>query len=401
MGKWIRLGKGYVRLCLQSDSPERFLNLCRHNGIDLWELSSDDGYYCCTSIDDYYAMRPLIKKSHMKIKIDQKKGLPFWLYRNRKRLPFFFGFGCFMFLLQILSLFIWSIDYEGNQKYTDEELGRFLRSQGYMAGMKVKDAACESLEKEIRKQYEDINWVSVMIDGTKMTVKVKENDGYLDAQMEEDEPCSLYASHSGIVRSMITRAGVPMVQVGQQVEAGQLLVSGEVSVLGEDGLVMSTRQVHASADIFVEQTLNYSDWMSEDYLQKNIVSERLIPIFHLGNFYMKMPNIWKSQSKEQFASTDMYQLCLGDSLWLPVYYGVEKISTYTETLLKKPGEEMKQEAEKKISKYLLDLQKIGVEIIQNNVTITLTAGGCLAEGEVVVWYPSAQAGEIKEIQQSQ
>lgn len=395
MGNFIRLGKGYVRLCLQTDSPERFLNLCRHHGIDLWELSSQDGYYCSASIEDYYAMRPLVKKSHTKIRITKKRGLPFWLHRNRKRIPFFLGFGCFMILLQVLSLFIWSIDYEGNQKYTNQELSRFLESQGYVSGMRVKDASCESLEKEIRKHYNDINWVSVMIDGTKMTVKVKENDGYLDAKMEDETPCSLYAGHSGIVRSMITRTGVPMVQVGEEVEQGQLLVSGLVSVTGEDGLVMSTREVHASADVFIEQTLPYSDEVSGTYLQKNIESERSIPVFYIGNFYLQFPNIWMRAAKEQFISTNMRQLCLGDSLWLPIFYGTEKVFTYTETLLKKSEEQLRTEAEKKFSEYLLDLQKIGVEIIQNNVTITLTADGCLAKGDVTVWYPSAQEGEIQ------
>lgn len=394
MEKLFQLARGYVKLHLCSESPERFLNLCRNHGIVLWNLSSEQGYFCCTSIDDFYRMHPLVRKSHIKVKIQQKRGFPFWMQRNRKKIPFFLGFVCFMILLQIASLFIWKISYEGNQKHTTDELSRFLQERGYVSGMRIKNAQCEELEKEIRRYYSDINWVSVMIEGTKMTVKVKENDGYLDAQMEDDSPCSLYAKYSGVIRGMITRAGVPKVKVGDEVEAGQLLVSGVVPVLNEDEGVIAEHQVHASADIYVEQVISYSDWISDGYLQRNITKTFSFPFIQLGTYYIKIPDFLWKEKENKMSVTRISQVCIQDSLWLPIYYGVENVSAYTETILKKTENEMEKEAAKKISDYLENLQKIGVEIIQNNVTINLIAGGCLAEGDIIAWYPCAEAGEL-------
>ncbi|MGN0298464.1 MAG: sporulation protein YqfD [Lachnospiraceae bacterium] len=394
MGKWFQFQKGYVVVQLCSEAPERFLNLCRNRGIDLWDLSSEDSYICSTSIDDFYAMKPIARKTHIKLKILQRRGLPFWIHRNRKRVPFFLGFVCFMVLLQLASLFIWNISYEGNQKYTEEELRNFLLERGYTAGMRIKEAHCEELEKEIRKAYNDITWVSVMIAGTKMTVKIKENDGYLHAEMQDEEPCSLYAQYSGIIRSMITRIGVPQVQVGDEVEKGQLLVSGIVTVKGEDESILSQRQVHASADIYVEQILNYTDWIPQNYLKKNVVSTRNLPFIQIGHYYLELPNFFWKTTENEMTVTHMQQLCLKESFWLPVYYGSKVIASCTETELKKSEEEMKKEAEKNFFQYLENLQKIGVEIIQNNVTINLTVGGCLAEGTVTVWFPAVQEGEL-------
>ena len=38
MQDWKAYRKGYVRICICADSPERFLNLCAYHKIRVWNL---------------------------------------------------------------------------------------------------------------------------------------------------------------------------------------------------------------------------------------------------------------------------------------------------------------------------------------------------------------------------
>ena len=41
----MRYLKGYLRICVTSTSPERFLNLCRNRGILMWGMSPHGSDY--------------------------------------------------------------------------------------------------------------------------------------------------------------------------------------------------------------------------------------------------------------------------------------------------------------------------------------------------------------------
>ena len=78
--------EGYLRIRLKGFSPERFLNLCMAKQIVIWDLRyQEDGYQFLISIRDYRRVRPLVKKAQVRLKILGRYGLPFFLYRNRKR----------------------------------------------------------------------------------------------------------------------------------------------------------------------------------------------------------------------------------------------------------------------------------------------------------------------------
>lgn len=71
--------KGYLQVRMQGYSPERFLNLCRANQIEIWELSFEkDGHHFKASLPDYRRVKPLVRKSGVRLKILGKYGLPFF-----------------------------------------------------------------------------------------------------------------------------------------------------------------------------------------------------------------------------------------------------------------------------------------------------------------------------------
>ena len=92
--------KGYIKVKITGHSLERYLNLCSFHRIVIWKLTAvEDGCELCLYAADFKRMKPLLKKTETRIKILQKRGVPFFLFRNRKRKGFFVGGGVCVFLV--------------------------------------------------------------------------------------------------------------------------------------------------------------------------------------------------------------------------------------------------------------------------------------------------------------
>ena len=81
-----RWAGGYVRLCVSGCSAERFFNLCKSARLNYWKVSRQrEGCYFYMSLEDFFRLRPLLRKSHMSMRVISRAGLPFVLRQNRKR----------------------------------------------------------------------------------------------------------------------------------------------------------------------------------------------------------------------------------------------------------------------------------------------------------------------------
>lgn len=84
--------KGYTVLEIESLCAERFFNLCANRGIRIHKLYPD-GEKCIftTSIDDYYKLKPIVKKDQTAYKNERKKGLSVYGWRSVKASVFHSG----------------------------------------------------------------------------------------------------------------------------------------------------------------------------------------------------------------------------------------------------------------------------------------------------------------------
>ena len=244
----IRCMKGYVKVRVEGYSPERFLNMCSFHGIYIWGLSPvGNAYEMYMTVSGFKKLRPLARKTHTKIFVTRKYGLPFFLIRYRKRRLFFVGAILCMVLLKLYSLFIWDIHFEGNEKWTDAALTEFLASEEVAPFMLKSQVDCQGIVKAIRKEYNDIVWVSASVDGSRLKIQIKENEDTFreeeDTHTKGEQPTDLIASSDGVITDIVTRSGVPQVHVGDEVKAGDLLVSGRIDVLNDSGETVAIRKV--------------------------------------------------------------------------------------------------------------------------------------------------------------
>lgn len=392
--KILQYYRGVVKVRIVSHSPERFLNLCRNHQIVLQDLTYQEGFYeCWMKLRDFQKIHPIVRKSHTRLLIVKKYGFPFFLYRNRHRKATYVSCILFITVLYMMSLFIWDIQFEGNKKYTNEVLMTFLHSKGYVQGMKVDAVVCEDLEKAIRNEYEDINWVSARIDGTRLVVKIKENTGILEVEEKEYKEGDLIADKEGIVASVITRKGTPMVHKGDTVQQGDVLVAGTVEILDDGGGVMAQHRVSADADVILERVYEYNDFVSAVYSSRNYIEEKKHYFVQFLDYRFQFFPIRKKENMEVI--TSKYQCHLFSNFYIPVYYGscVEKI--YEETKQSYTEAETKVLCERNLQCYFENLEKLGVEIIQNNVTIKWDGNGSAANGTIVV---HEKAGKLSQQQ---
>ena len=169
--------KGYVVIRLSGYSPERFLNLCSHHHIILWGLRSvGTDYEMCISISGFRRLRPLVHKTRTRAVILERHGLPFILYRYRKRKLFAGGALLCMALLYVLSLFIWNIHVEGNYSLSDEVILAWLESTGIVHGMAKRNVHGEEIEAGLREHFPEITWTSAEVKGTRLIIHVRSEE---------------------------------------------------------------------------------------------------------------------------------------------------------------------------------------------------------------------------------
>ena len=82
--EFLRYIFGYINFKAYGGLADRFLNLCTRDGIPLWNIKNVKGNISAsTTINGYLAIRRPAKKSGMRVMAIEKKGLMFFLKRNK------------------------------------------------------------------------------------------------------------------------------------------------------------------------------------------------------------------------------------------------------------------------------------------------------------------------------
>lgn len=402
--KILRYIRGYVMVKVQGYSTERFLNLCSHHQIYIWGLKpKGDTYELYMTLQGFHKLRPLARKTHTKVTLVRRCGLPFFIYRNRQRQAFLVGIILCIGLLFCYSAFIWDIHFEGNEKWTNETLLEFLETKNVAPAMPKRKVDCAQIVKDIRAQYNDIVWVSASIDGSRLRIRLKENEDTFQ-EKEADEslyPTDLVASEDGIITSMITRSGTPLVHVGDTVQKGDILVSGRVEVLNDAKEVIGYQYQKSDADIYADTQMVYQDSMPLTYQEKQYdpKKQRKAWYIKLGSRMISV-GFTKTKDKTYESYTSEHRLKLGESFYLPLSYGEIYIKPYTAKTKKYIKEELQVHLTEKFNSFLEDLTEKGIQICKNDVKIHVNENSAAVKGTLYLNKPITEAAdtEILEIE---
>ena len=152
--------KGYVRFKVEGYYVERFINHCRANGFNFEDLKRINSTLidASVSIKDYRDICKIAKKNKCKIKIYQKRGIPFIVKRYRKRKAFFFTLFLVILSIFILSRFIWNIEIKGNDSISQEEIMKIVNEEGLNIGKSKSKIDEKKIIDKIRSVRSDVAW---------------------------------------------------------------------------------------------------------------------------------------------------------------------------------------------------------------------------------------------------
>ena len=235
----------------------------------------------------------------------------------------------------------------------------------------------EKLEKAIRTQFDIVTWTSAQIDGTRLLIRVKENDLIMTENKEmgalPGEGMDLVAGKEGEIVSIVTRSGVPKVTAGATVAKGDVLVEGGVPILNEDGTVRRYDYCIADADIMLRCLYNMKEELAKKHEEKYYSGrEKEYPFILFGTKKIEMPK-WGKDYETYDVVEEKKQLKLFENYYLPVYFGKDIVREYTLEEKVYTREEVKALFEEKIQNFIESLQEKGVQIIEKNVTISKTS----------------------------
>lgn len=393
---------GYLRIRVEGYSPERFLNLCCYHGIFLWNLRPAKGAYEMNiRVRDFRRLRPMVRKSRAKVRITQKRGVPFFIHKYRGRKLFFTGSVIAICLIFLLSSFIWRIQIDGNLARTDEVLLSFLTEKGIACGMAKKNVDCDRIEKDIRMEYDDIIWVSAYVHGSCLKIKVRENPDRkeLQTEAEAEAPMDIVAEADGIIQKIITRKGNPLVQEGSEVKKGEILVSGSVEVKNDSDEVTGYQYRVSDADIIAQTTVAYTD-----------ILNRLHPVWKdtgkkSWRFWIETPGRLYLFGRRELpypeynALTCRYILYLERHFPFPVSVRVERSKESRKEEISYTDREAREILSYNFEKFCARLEKKGVQISENDVKIYRETNRYSAKGKLVLSGPFGivQKGTVHEL----
>ena len=169
----------------------------------------------------------------------ENKGLPGFIYRNRKRYGAFAGALICLFLFFLSANRIWDIRIFGADETVAEEVENALFSQGVRAGIRFHSVDFSEVESKLKIACPSIGWVNVHRRGTVLYLNLIESE--TGAPSPPSELCNIVASEDCVITAVLPSAGVATVKVGEAVRKGELLIAAvhpDGTVSGASGTVM-------------------------------------------------------------------------------------------------------------------------------------------------------------------
>ena len=365
------MSQNYIKILLNGDSPERFINLCRNKNIYIWGLDkTDNGHECYLYAKDFRKIKQIVKKSRIKVRILERHGIYFVYHQYRKRKVFLFSFCIGLLLLFYMTRFVWSIDIQGNYTITDDVMYDYLKTIGIEYGMLQKEISCEEICTSLRRDFLDVIWVSAALEGTTLSITVRENTDRMERDEMMEKQGDVLANEAGEIVSIITRQGIPMVKKGDCVQRGDVLVSGTIPVVNDAGEQIREEFVKADADIILKRRIEFQAICRDAHFVK-VYMKTIKPklILYIGSYRIEI-GLHKPVKNQEVTAVqkDVYE---------PIGFRIEKQREYVWKEQSYEESEQINVLEEAYKNFQKDLKESGADIIEEEVLIQDTQNGKL------------------------
>nr|WP_277998954.1 sporulation protein YqfD [Moorella sulfitireducens] len=223
--------EGYLVITIEGDDPEAFLNLALARSIILWDITinNNGSIQAKMKAGEYRALRSLARQSRCRVRIVDKRGLPFFSRRLRGRQVLVLGSFFFLLAIYFLSTFIWIVEVKPGcgplHLVTPDQVLAAAGAEGLKPGARKKDLDTRALELALERRLPQVAWIGISFHGTRAEITVVEKAN-IPGTEAPDRPASIIAAKDGVIKDILVIDGEGRVKAGDTVRRGQILISG-------------------------------------------------------------------------------------------------------------------------------------------------------------------------------
>ena len=265
----IRYILGYINFRAFGGFSDRFLNICTRDGIPLWNIKNVKGNISAsTTINGYLSIRNAVRKSGMKVMVTERKGLIFFLKRNKIRAGLLFGVIVFASLIFILSQFVWSVSLVGNVDLQEDYLFSAFQKYGVKVGATISSIDDSDIAERVVSEVPELSWAAINRKGNVVVIEVREKTPAPE-KYDNSVPTNLIADENGLILSIDVLSGNEEIKPGSAVAKGDLLISGVITFA--DG-----REKLVHGDGFVKALVTRKEkFNGNDFSVHNLTEEKI------------------------------------------------------------------------------------------------------------------------------
>ncbi len=228
--RFLRFFFGYINFRAYGGFSDRFLNLCTRDAIPLWNIKNVKGNISAsTTIEGYLSIRKPARKSGMKVICLEKKGLIFFMKKNKVRVGLLAGLIFCAGVTFLLSQFVWSVSLVGNISLEEDYILESFARHGIKVGVPISSLDETDAVSLVQSEIDELSWAAVNRKGTTVVIEVRERTA--EPEMYDSEtPTNLIASEDGVIVSIDALYGNEEVKPGSAVTKGDLLISGIITL---------------------------------------------------------------------------------------------------------------------------------------------------------------------------
>ena len=374
------LASGYVRVLVTGFGIERFLNMVAFHGVYLWDIERvPDGIYLNVSIKGFKMLKTYSRKTKCRTKIIEKNGLPFLVFRYRRRKLLMGGVLFFVLGLFMLSSFVWRIEIIGNETVHSESVSAFLHENGLHIGTPKWRMNELEIQASIMSNFPEISWADVHTRGTRTTVMIAEAIPPQEI-IDRTLPAHVVAVNDGLITSIVTASGAPVVRQGDVVRAGELLVSGELE-LDPENPESPRVYVHAYAEVWAKRYHPIEFTVPLTYSARvytgRIIRHRELHFLFAENARLPLPRgRFRFESYERV--TTHHQPGVGGDYPLPVVLVTEHFAEFIPEERERTVEMAKEIAQVMITGRIMREFDFAIDVIAREVEFEEVDGGVIA-----------------------
>ncbi len=204
---------GSVEFTAEGGFPERFLSLMGNSGISTQSMSPTPlGLRASVRPGLYHKLRPIARKSGMRMRICGRRGLPFLIYRYHRRTGLLAGMLLLSVMLIVMHFFVWQVNIAGYDTLEEERVIDCLADLGVKRGAFIPSIDPIAVERGLLLNLPELSWAGVNILGSTIDVHLKERI-IPPVLVDKKGAANVVSGGTGIVREMEVDEGQPLVEL--------------------------------------------------------------------------------------------------------------------------------------------------------------------------------------------